>query len=323
MRKVRKVAEERGSSSAWGVPLPPRPEEDGVSTTSADRAPRAGGEAPAPQVQAVRAGRRQVPPLQPQAPPPMPRPSQSPVPKQGPALRVLEAARLILTVVLGVFLVLTATAAMRSYQKYNSLPETYSDGYGMVAVCNYNLKSQTEVDGLVAYAMIDGKYVSDNDKTIPYEVAPEEGFTPDFLTSDLEEGGEHCAALSGYTYRLDSNGNEDFDDTYMTKVVSFCNGELATDADAFETSCLYSPEDREGWQEGYDNAESPTSVSSVPESLVPEDVLQARREFRLKPDHKRNVRDMSRGACVLLVALVLTTGALSYAIYRKKSKSVK
>ncbi|MEE1215864.1 MAG: hypothetical protein U0L04_12890, partial [Bacteroidaceae bacterium] len=210
---------------------------------------------------------------------------------------------------------------MRSYQKYSSLPETYSDGYGMVAVCNYNLKFQTEVDGLVAYAMIDGKYVSDNDKTIPYEVAPEEGFTPDFLTSDLEEGGDHCAALSGYTYRLDSNGNEDFDDTYMTKVVSFCNGELATDADAFETSCLYSPEDREGWQEGYDNAESPTSVSSVPESLIPENVLQAREAFRLKPDHKRNVRDMSRGACVLLVALVLTTGALSYAIYRKKSKS--
>ena len=297
---MRKVAEERGSSSAWGVPLPPRPEEDGVSTTSADRAPRAGGEAPAPQVQAVRAGRRQVPP-------PMPRPSQAPRPKQGPALRVLEAARLVLTAVLGVFLVLTATAAMRSYQKYSSLPETYSDGYGMVAVCNYNLKFQTEVDGLVAYAMIDGKYVSDNDKTIPYEVAPEEGFTPDFLTSDLEEGGEHCAALSGYTYRLDSNGNEDFDDTYMTKVVSFCNGELATDADAFETNCMYSPEDREGWQEGYDNAESPTSVSSVPESLVPEDVLQARREFRLKPDHKRNMRDMSRGACVLLVALVLTT----------------
>lgn len=320
---MRKVAEERGSSSAWGVPLPPRPEEDGVSTTSADRAPRAGGEAPAPQVQEVRAGRRQVPPLPPQAPTSMPGPSQAHSLKQGPALRVLEAVRLILTVVLGVFLVLTATAAMRSYQKYSSLPETYSDGYGMVAVCNYNLKFQTEVDGLVAYAMIDGKYVSDNDKTIPYEVAPEEGFTPDFLTSDLEEGGEHCAALSGYTYRLDSNGNEDFDDTYMTKVVSFCNGELATDADAFETSCLYSPEDREGWQEGYDNAESPTSVSSVPESLIPEDVLQARREFRLKPEHKRNVRDMSRGACVLLVALVLTTGALSYAIYRKKSKSVK
>lgn len=307
----------------WGVPLPPRPEEGGVSTTSADRAPRAGGEAPAPQVQAVRAGRRQAPPLPPQAPTSMPGPSQAPRPKHGPALRVLEAARLILTVVLGVFLVLTATSAMRSYQKYNSLPETYSDGYGMVAVCNYNLKFQTEVDGLVAYAMIDGKYVSDNDKTIPYEVAPEEGFTPDFLTSDLEEGGEHCAALSGYTYRLDSNGNEDFDDTYMTKVVSFCNGELATDADAFETSCLYSPEDCEGWQEGYDNAESPTSVSSVPESLIPEDVLQARREFKLKPDHKRNMRDMSRGACVLLVALVLTTGALSYAIYCKKSKTEK
>lgn len=317
---MRKVAEERGSSSAWGVPLPPRPEEGRVAAASQGKAAQAsaGG---APQGQGFSSQASKVEAAQ--VPTPMPRPSQAPRPKQGPALRVLEAVRLILTVVLGVFLVLTATAAMRSYQKYNSLPETYSDGYGMVAVCNYNLKFQTEVDGLVAYAMIDGKYVSDNDKTIPYEVAPEEGFTPDFLTSDLEEGGEHCAALSGYTYRLDSNGNEDFDDTYMTKVVSFCNGELATDADAFETSCLYSPEDREGWQEGYDNAESPTSVSSVPESLVPEDVLQARREFRLKPDHKRNVRDMSRGACVLFVALVLTTGALSYAIYRKKSKSVK
>lgn len=31
---MRKVAEERGSSSAWGVPLPPRPEEDGVSGAS-------------------------------------------------------------------------------------------------------------------------------------------------------------------------------------------------------------------------------------------------------------------------------------------------
>lgn len=318
---MRKVAEERGSSSAWGVPLPPRPEEDGVSTTSVDKGPRAGGEAPASQVQAVKGCGWQVPPLPPQAPTSMPGPSQAPSPKQGPALRVLEAVRLILTVVLGVFLVLTATAAMRSYQKYSSLPDTYSDGYGMVAVCNYNLKSQTEVDGLVAYAMIDGKYVSDNDKTIPYEVAPEEGFTPDFLTSDLEEGGEHCAALSGYTYRLDSNGSENFDDTYMTKVVSFCNGGLATDDDAFETNCMYSPEDREGWQEGYDNAESPTSVSSVPESLVPEDVLQARQEFRLRPEHERNMRDMSRGACVLFVALVLTTGALSYAIYRKKSKT--
>lgn len=98
---------------------------------------------------------------------------------------------------------------------------------------------------------------------------------------------------------------------------------MATDADAFETSCLYSPGDREGWQEGYDNAESPTHVSSVPESLIPEDVLQARESFKLRPEHKRNVRDMSRGACVLFVALVLTTGALSYAIYRKKSKSVK
>ena len=319
-RKVRKVAEERGSSSAWGVPLPPRPEEGRVAAASQGKAAQAsaGG---APQGQGFSSQASKVEAAQ--APTSMPGPSQAHSLKQGPALRVLEAVRLILTVVLGVFLVLTATAAMRSYQKYSSLPETYSDGYGMVAVCNYNLKFQTEVDGLVAYAMIDGKYVSDNDKTIPYEVAPEEGFTPDFLTSDLEEGGEHCAALSGYTYRLDSNGNEDFDDTYMTKVVSFCNGELATDADAFETSCLYSPEDREGWQEGYDNAESPTSVSSVPESLVPEDVLQARREFRSKPDHKRNVRDMSRGACVLFVALVLTTGALSYAIYRKKSKSVK
>ena len=317
---MRKVAEERGSSSAWGVPLPPRPEEGRVAAASQGKAAQAsaGG---APQGQGFSSQASKVEAAQ--APTSMPGPSQAHSLKQGPALRVLEAVRLILTVVLGVFLVLTATAAMRSYQKYNSLPETYSDGYGMVAVCNYNLKFQTEVDGLVAYAMIDGKYVSDNDKTIPYEVAPEEGFTPDFLTSDLEEGGEHCAALSGYTYRLDSNGNEDFDDTYMTKVVSFCNGELATDADAFETSCLYSPEDREGWQEGYDNAESPTSVSSVPESLVPEDVLQARREFRSKPDHKRNVRDMSRGACVLFVALVLTTGALSYAIYRKKSKSVK
>lgn len=317
---MRKVAEERGSSSAWGVPLPPRPEEGRVAAASQGKAAQAsaGG---APQGQGFSSQASKVEAAQ--APTSMPGPSQAHSLKQGPALRVLEAVRLILTVVLGVFLVLTATAAMRSYQKYSSLPETYSDGYGMVAVCNYNLKFQTEVDGLVAYAMIDGKYVSDNDKTIPYEVAPEEGFTPDFLTSDLEEGGEHCAALSGYTYRLDSNGNEDFDDTYMTKVVSFCNGELATDADAFETSCLYSPEDREGWQEGYDNAESPTSVSSVPESLVPEDVLQARREFRSKPDHKRNVRDMSRGACVLFVALVLTTGALSYAIYRKKSKSVK
>ena len=314
------MAEERGSSSAWGVPLPPRPEEGRVAAASQGKAAQAsaGG---APQGQGFSSQASKVEAAQ--APTSMPGPSQAHSLKQGPALRVLEAVRLILTVVLGVFLVLTATAAMRSYQKYSSLPETYSDGYGMVAVCNYNLKFQTEVDGLVAYAMIDGKYVSDNDKTIPYEVAPEEGFTPDFLTSDLEEGGEHCAALSGYTYRLDSNGNEDFDDTYMTKVVSFCNGELATDADAFETSCLYSPEDREGWQEGYDNAESPTSVSSVPESLVPEDVLQARREFRSKPDHKRNVRDMSRGACVLFVALVLTTGALSYAIYRKKSKSVK
>ena len=78
-----------------------------------------------------------------------------------------------------------------------------------------------------------------------------------------------------------------------------------------------------GWQEGYDNAESPTHVSSVPESLVPEDVLQARESFKLRPEHERNMRDMSRGACVLFVALVLTTGALSYAIYRKKSKSVK
>lgn len=291
---------------AWGVPLPPRPEEGGVAEATQ------GKERLAPAA-----------PLPPEVPPPAPEQRPSPSPKGDTALRVFSALRLILTVVLGVFLVLTATAAMRSYQKYSSLPETYSDGYGMVAVCNYNLKFQTEVDGLVAYAMIDGKYVSDNDKTIPYEVAPEEGFTPDFLTSDLEEGGEHCAALSGYTYRLDSNGSENFDDTYMTKIVSFCNGELATDADDFETSCLYAPEDREGWYEGYDNAESPTHVSSVPESLIPEDVLQSRAEFRLRPEHMRNMRDMSRGACVLLVALVLTTGALSYVIYRKKSKSVK
>lgn len=128
------MAEERGSSSAWGVPLPPRPSEgkEPQVQVSGAKAPSAGGEVPAPQVQSVEGGRRQSPPLPPQAP------------TSSPALRVLESARLILTVVLGVFLVLTATSAMRSYQKYNSLPETYSDGYGMVAVCNYNLKSQTE-----------------------------------------------------------------------------------------------------------------------------------------------------------------------------------
>lgn len=311
---------------AWGVPLPPRPEEGGVSgasqvkETSTPTNASTFGVSTAPRKQVSEAGVAPSTPLPPEVPPSAPSQRPSPPPKGNTSPRVLEAARLLLTVVLGVFLVLTATAAMRSYQEYSSLPETYSDDYGMVAVCNYNLKSQTEVDGLVAYAMIDGKYVSDNDKTIPYEVAPEEGFAPDFMTSDLEENGDHCAALSGYTYRLNGDGTNNFDETYMTKVVSFCNGAEATDADAFETACLYSPEDREGWQEGYDNHEWPTSISSVPESLIPEDVLQARTEFRLRPEHKRNMRDMSRGAAVLLVTLVLTTGALSYVIYRKKAK---